>query len=114
MQSRLVASQRFQRNISTFARAIHRGIFDLRHASVILKYWGRFGPTFDDFVRLLMHDLRDEGNYGNQGELVATVLVETLQGVSTSFVLSFLPLNSSPFTVRLGPRSLPRLFRFFR
>ncbi|GAA5861795.1 hypothetical protein JCM5353_000546, partial [Sporobolomyces roseus] len=77
---RLVASQRFQRNISTFARAIHRGIFDLRHASVILKYWGRFGPTFDDFVRLLMHDLRDEGNYGNQGELVATVLVETMQG----------------------------------
>jgi len=102
IQSRLVASQRFQRNISTFTRAIHQGIFDLRHASVILKYWGRFGATFDDFARLLMHDLRDEGNYGNQGEMVATIVVETLQGVRTNFTL----LSSSMTDLYLSDQAL--------
>ncbi|GAA6013136.1 hypothetical protein JCM11491_005192 [Sporobolomyces phaffii] len=79
-QSRLVASQRFERTISGFARAIHVGIFDIRHSTLLLKYWGRLGSTFDDFSRLLMHDLRDEGNYGDGGDVVATVIIESLQG----------------------------------
>ncbi|GAA5932633.1 cohesin subunit IRR1 [Sporobolomyces koalae] len=79
-QARLVAAQRFERTVSGFARAIHLGIFDLRHSSLLLKYWGRLGSTFDEFARLLMHDLRDEGNYGNQGDVVASVIVESLRG----------------------------------
>ncbi|GAA5919670.1 hypothetical protein JCM1841_005220 [Sporobolomyces salmonicolor] len=79
-QARLVASQRFERSLSAFVRAIHHGVFDLRHCTVLLKYWGRLGAAFDDFVRLLMHDLRDEGNYGSSSEVVATVMIESLQG----------------------------------
>lgn len=81
-QARLVASQRFERIISGFTRAVHLGIFDIRQSSVLLKYWGLLGSTFDDFARLLMHDLRDEGNYGDGGEVVAAVIVESLRGVS--------------------------------
>ncbi|GAA5877410.1 hypothetical protein JCM16303_003321 [Sporobolomyces ruberrimus] len=79
-QARLVSSQRFERSISGFVRAIHLGIFDIRHSALLLKYWGRLGATFDDFARLLMHDLRDEGNYGDGGDVVAGVIVESLQG----------------------------------
>jgi cohesin complex subunit SA-1/2 len=81
-QARLIASQRFERTISGFTRAIHLGIFDIRHSSLLLKYWGLLGSTFDDFARLLMHDLRDEGNYGDGGDVVASVIIESLQGVS--------------------------------
>ncbi|GAA5954369.1 hypothetical protein JCM3765_004438 [Sporobolomyces pararoseus] len=85
-QARLVASQRFERIISGFTRAVHLGIFDIRQSSLLLKYWGLLGSTFDDFARLLMHDLRDEGNYGDGGEVVAAVIVESLQGAFELYI----------------------------
>jgi hypothetical protein len=46
------------------ARALERvdkdgSAFDLQHSVVVLKYWGRLGPVFDEQAKLLMHDLRD-------------------------------------------------------
>ncbi|GAA6060152.1 hypothetical protein JCM10212_001449 [Sporobolomyces blumeae] len=79
-QVRLVSAQRFERSISAFVRAVHQGVFDLQHSVVLLKHWGRLGATFDDFARLLMHDLRDEGNYGSGGDDVAGVVIDALQG----------------------------------
>ncbi|GAA5880996.1 hypothetical protein JCM1840_007214 [Sporobolomyces johnsonii] len=85
-QVRLVGSQRFERSLSAFVRAIHHGVFDLRHCTVLLKHWGRLGAAFDDFVRLLMHDLRDEGNYGSASDAVATVVIESLQGAFETYL----------------------------
>ncbi|GAA6029512.1 hypothetical protein JCM8097_003715 [Rhodosporidiobolus ruineniae] len=79
-QAKLVAAQRFEQILAPFVRAIHSGTVDLRHAVVLLKYWGRLGAVFDEQAKLLMHDLRDEGNYGSAGEAVASILVEVLKG----------------------------------
>ncbi|GAA5920161.1 hypothetical protein JCM6882_006360 [Rhodosporidiobolus microsporus] len=85
-QAQLVAQQRFEQTLAPFVRAIHCGALDLRHAVVLLKHWGRLGATFDEQAKLLMHDLRDEGNYGSGGDMVASVVVEALQGACDVFV----------------------------
>ncbi|GAA5977007.1 hypothetical protein JCM11641_002225 [Rhodosporidiobolus odoratus] len=79
-QTALLAAQRFEETIAPFVRAIHCGAFDLRHSVVLLKHYGRLGNTFDEQAKLLMHDLRDEGNYGSMGNVVAGIVVEALQG----------------------------------
>ncbi|GAA5939798.1 hypothetical protein JCM10213_007796 [Rhodosporidiobolus nylandii] len=79
-QSALIAAQRFEQTLAPFVRAVHCGALDLRHAVVLLKHFGRLGAVFDEHAKLLMHDLRDEGNFGSLADLAASVIVEALQG----------------------------------
>lgn len=67
-------------------RAIHSGAFELRHAAVLLKYWGQLGPVFDEQAKLLMHDLRDEGNYGSTSDIVASVVVDAIRGAAELYI----------------------------
>lgn len=85
-QARLLAKTRFEQTVAPFVRAIHAGAFDLSHATVVLKYWGRLGPIFDEQAKLLMHDLRDEGNYGSSSATVATIIVDALKGACDLYI----------------------------
>lgn len=76
----------FERTISPFVRAIRAETIDLRHASVILVHFEQFGAVFDQWVRVLIQDLRDEGVYGRQGEAVARIIFETFRDVRRSSV----------------------------
>lgn len=66
--------------------ALHIGIVDIRHSPVILVHFERFNATYDQWVKLLIQDLKDEGMYGGSGRKVAKILIETLQSVSSSFL----------------------------
>lgn len=85
-RARLLATARFEQTLAPFVRAIHGGAFDLQHSVVVLKYWGRLGPVFDEQAKLLMHDLRDEGNYGSASDKVASILVDALQGACELYI----------------------------
>ncbi|GAA6003229.1 hypothetical protein JCM10207_001811 [Rhodosporidiobolus poonsookiae] len=79
-QAALVATLRFEQTLAPFVRAVHGGALDLRHAVVLLKHWGRLGAVFDEQAKLLLHDLRDEGNYSSGSEQVASIVVDALKG----------------------------------
>lgn len=85
--------------------ALHVGIIDIRHASVILIHYDRFGAAFDQWARLLVQDLRDEGIYSNNATVVAQIVTESLHGVRR---LS-LALSNLLVTAIAGLRPLPRL-----
>ncbi|GAA5879860.1 hypothetical protein JCM3774_002262 [Rhodotorula dairenensis] len=85
-RARLLATARFEQTLAPFVRAIHGGAFDLQHSVVVLKYWGRLGPVFDEQAKLLMHDLRDEGNYGSASAKVASILAEALQDACELYI----------------------------
>ncbi|BGP05787.1 cohesin complex subunit [Rhodotorula toruloides] len=79
-QAQLVAAKRFEQVLAPFIRVLHSSTFDLRHYVVLVKHWGRLGAAFDENVKLLLHDLRDEGNYGSASDVVAAVVVDSLKG----------------------------------
>ncbi|BGP45801.1 cohesin complex subunit [Rhodotorula kratochvilovae] len=79
-QAQLIVAQRFEQTLAPFVRAIHCGALDLRHGVVLLKHWGRLGPACDEQAKLLLHDLRDEGNYGSASDVVASIVVDALKG----------------------------------
>ncbi|KAK4699710.1 cohesin complex subunit SA-1/2, partial [Phenoliferia sp. Uapishka_3] len=81
-QARLVAAATFNRIISGFVRAIHNEVISIQHASVILIHFERFDTTLDQWCKLLVQDMRDEGIYGNEGAAIARVIVETLKGAT--------------------------------
>ncbi|BGP22583.1 cohesin complex subunit SA-1/2 [Rhodotorula toruloides] len=85
-QAQLVAERRFEQVLAPFIRVLHSSTFDLRHYVVLVKHWGRLGATFDEHVRLLLHDLRDEGNYGSASDLVAAVVVDSLRGACELYI----------------------------
>ncbi|GAA6000843.1 cohesin subunit IRR1 [Rhodotorula paludigena] len=85
-QARLLAAQRFERMLAPFVRAIHCGALDLQHSAVLLKHWGRLGPACDEQAKLLMHDLRDEGNYGSASDTVAAIVVDALKGACELYI----------------------------
>ncbi|GAA5978615.1 hypothetical protein JCM10908_004424 [Rhodotorula pacifica] len=85
-RARLIATARFEQTLAPFVRAIHAGAFDLQHSVVLLKYWGRLGPVFDEQAKLLMHDLRDEGNYGSASDKVASIVLEALEGACELYI----------------------------
>lgn len=79
----LVATRRFNQLIFPFVRAIHAGVLDLQHSTVILSRHGRFGAGFEQWCKLLAQDLRDEGLYScDGGAQVAQIIATTLQNVS--------------------------------
>lgn len=62
---------------------MHFGAIDLRHSTVLLSRYGRLGPGFDTWCKLIVQDLQDEGMYAAQGgALVAEVVSSTLEAVS--------------------------------
>lgn len=105
-EQRLVAAGLFHRTIGAFVRAVHKGIVSLQHASVILTQYERFDATLDQWAKLLVQDLRDEGIYGDSGALVSRVIVDTLKGVRPS-------LSSGTFhTILTLQRGVNRPLRF--
>ncbi|PRQ73544.1 hypothetical protein AAT19DRAFT_15111 [Rhodotorula toruloides] len=85
-QAQLVAAKRFEQVLAPFIRVLHSSTFDLRHYVVLVKHWGRLGAAFDENVKLLLHDLRDEGNYGSASDVVAAIVVDSLKGACELFI----------------------------
>ncbi|KAL8292902.1 hypothetical protein RQP46_000596 [Phenoliferia psychrophenolica] len=85
-EARLVAAGLFHRTVSAFVRAVHKGVVSLQHASVILIHFERFDTTLDQWCKLLVQDMRDEGIYGDSGALVSRVIVDTLKGATEIFL----------------------------
>lgn len=80
--ARLLTARHFERTIAPFVGAIHSEIIDLRHASVILLHFEKFGALFDEWAHILVEDLRVEGITGNQGDAVARIIFESFRDVS--------------------------------
>lgn len=85
-QAQLVAAKRFEQVLAPFIRVLHGGIFDMSHGVVLIKHWGRLGAAFDEHVKLILHDLRDEGNYGSASDVVAAVIVDSLKGACELYI----------------------------
>lgn len=82
--ARLLTADHFERAIAPFVRAIHSEVLDLRYASAILVHFERLGPIFDQWARLLVQDMRDEGVYGDQGAVIARIVFDSFRDVSCS------------------------------
>lgn len=80
--AKLLASQQFATLVGCFVRAIHAGVFELRHASIIFTHFGRFDSTFDQFAKILIEDLTDEGVFGDQGAATSHIIAESYTAVS--------------------------------
>ena len=56
-------------------------IIDIRHATIVLAHYGRFGPFFDNCAKVLTESLKDEGLYGENTVATTSVVVDTLREV---------------------------------
>lgn len=80
----LLTAEHFDRTIAPFVRAMHNQVFDLRHASVILAHFDRFGPVFDQWARILAHDLKNDAIHANKADEVARIIVQSFKEVSNA------------------------------
>lgn len=80
--AQLAAEYNFHDLVAAFTRAICTGILDLSHSSTLLIHHDRFGPFFDEACKQLGEALRHYGIYGEDGHSAASVVVDSLQGVS--------------------------------
>ncbi|KAM0753990.1 hypothetical protein T439DRAFT_298458 [Meredithblackwellia eburnea MCA 4105] len=85
-RARLVAAGLFDRTAGAFVRALHQDIISLQHASVVLTHYERFDAVYDNWAKLLVQDIRDEGIYGKGGKLAVRVIVDSLKGACELFL----------------------------
>ncbi|TFK75680.1 hypothetical protein BDN72DRAFT_450080 [Pluteus cervinus] len=86
--------------ISTFLRGIRAGAVHVKHGSVLLAHYGRLGPTFDACAKVIIDVLREEGMYNNEGDLVVSVVTNTLQEAFTLVLENVVPDEGS--TIQLA------------
>lgn len=67
--------------MSTYLRAIRAGAIHVRHGAILLAHYGRLGPAFDSCSKVVVDVLREEGMYNNNGEVVATVIIQAIEEV---------------------------------
>ena len=78
MRSALEQEYQFMATISTFLRAIRTGAVHIKHSDVLLANYGRLGPSFDLCTKVIIDVLREEGMYNDNGELVVSVIKNSL------------------------------------
>ncbi|KAF7329868.1 SCD domain-containing protein [Mycena kentingensis (nom. inval.)] len=75
-----------------FMRALRSGSIGPRHAAVLLSQHGRFGSMYDNFAKVIVDLLRQEGLYGEGGgDLVVTVVTQSLQDAFTLVLDGLVP-----------------------
>lgn len=67
--------------IFAFLRALHAEVINSMHGQVLLAQHGRLGPAFNACSKGIVDILRVEGINHQNGELVATVVVQSLTKV---------------------------------
>jgi hypothetical protein len=77
----------FMEIISTFLRAIRAGAIHPSHGAILLAHYGRLGPTFDLCCKVIVDVLREEGLLNNNGDLVVTAIVQSLQEVGGATIM---------------------------
>lgn len=80
-RSRLEQEYVFMGTISTFLRAIRAGAVSLRHSAVLLAHYGRLGPAFDLCTKVIIDNLREEGMYRDNGDIVVEIVTQALKEV---------------------------------
>lgn len=71
----------FNTTIATFLRAIRAGCIHVRHTATLLAHYGRLGQAYDLTAKLVVDILREEGMYGENGDVVVEVVTRSLQEV---------------------------------
>ena len=79
--SQLLSKYSFIELIVTFLRAIRSGVLHVRHTATLLSHYGRLGSTFDNFSKVIMEILREEGMEQDNGDVVVVVITQALQEV---------------------------------
>ncbi|KAJ6591108.1 hypothetical protein DFH09DRAFT_1138592 [Mycena vulgaris] len=69
--------------ILTFLRAIRAGVLHVRHAAILLSHYGRLGATFDQFAKVIVEILREEGMEQDNGDVVVVVINQALREAFT-------------------------------
>ncbi|KAI6128214.1 hypothetical protein EDD16DRAFT_1550109 [Pisolithus croceorrhizus] len=69
----------FVATVSPFLRAIRAGAVHVKHGAVLLAHYGRLGPVFDLFTKVVVDVLREEGMYNDNGEVVVDVVTQALK-----------------------------------
>ena len=118
-KSRLALAKEYAFNavVTAFLRALRAGVINIRHATVLLAYYARLGPSFDLSTRFMVEILKEEGMYKSNGALVADVIVGALKEVSSNSLHASIRAYglmmglSSPlriFSIDLSPTTLIR------
>ncbi|KAJ7595027.1 hypothetical protein C8J56DRAFT_1013025 [Mycena floridula] len=81
--SRMAQDLEFLDIISTFIGGLRTGAIHIRHGAVLLAHYGRAGSSYDKFLKLISEILRDEGTGNNQGDILVSVVVQSLQEAFT-------------------------------
>ncbi|KAG8957246.1 hypothetical protein FRC03_010340 [Tulasnella sp. 419] len=78
-QSTLEREYTFTSLISSFVSAVRAGAINVKHTAVPLVYYGRLGDTYDQYLKVIVEILREEGMYKGNGRIVAEVMIESLK-----------------------------------
>lgn len=69
--------------MSTFMRAIRAGAVHVRHCAIVLSHYGRLGHAFDNWAKVIIDVLREEGMYNNNGDIVVTIATQAIREVGS-------------------------------
>ncbi|KAH7106865.1 hypothetical protein BKA62DRAFT_631828 [Auriculariales sp. MPI-PUGE-AT-0066] len=78
-QARLEREYSTAQVLSVFLSAVTVRAIDIKHAPILLAYYGTLGTSFDLIARRVVETLRQEGLDRQQGENVATVATQALK-----------------------------------
>jgi cohesin complex subunit SA-1/2 len=70
--------------VSTFGRAIRTGVIDIARSVVLLAHYGQLGVVFDQWVKVIVEVLREEGMYNGNGQAVVDIVTRSLEEVSAT------------------------------
>ena len=82
----LAKSHAFAEVTSEFTKAVRIRVIELRHAAVILAHVHRFPQPYDECGRFLADALRDVAVQGDEGDMVATVVIDALREAHTLYL----------------------------
>ncbi|KAJ7094006.1 hypothetical protein B0H15DRAFT_799033 [Mycena belliarum] len=77
--------------IVAFLRAIQSGVVHVQHTAILLSHYGRLGATFDQFVKLIVEILREEGMGRGNGDVVVVVINQALREAFTLVLDGIVP-----------------------
>ncbi|TFK53082.1 hypothetical protein OE88DRAFT_1718118 [Heliocybe sulcata] len=78
-RSQLEREYLFIGTMTTFLRAIRTGAINVRHADVLLAHFGRLGPSFDVCCKVIVEQVREEGLFNGNGQLVVDMVTRATQ-----------------------------------
>ncbi|KAJ6612818.1 hypothetical protein B0H10DRAFT_2051218 [Mycena sp. CBHHK59/15] len=89
--SQLLSEYSFIELIVTFLRAIRSGVLHVRHTAILLSHFGRLGATFDQFVKIIVEILREEGMENDNGDVVVVVVDQAMREAFTLVLDGIVP-----------------------